>query len=397
MTAIQCQPQRTVRFYGPLAKALGRRSFSAIGLNSASEVMRCLLSNFPQLVSHMRGRHYRVVMNGRAISKDELNDPVGDNHEIHIIPAICGAGGGGPLTSILAGVALVGAGLLFPFASSFLTPLGIGLVLQGVAELISPTPNVEPESTDPSNRSYNFSNIQQTSREGVPVPLVYGEIVTGSIVLSVNIEKDDEELVSEGAFAQGFGDPNPNQNPVPPPSNEQTREELFEERMLDDMQDEYPGICFTFYAEVFEAYNPKCGSGFTGTYNNVSLYERNSPYGRTLTALDVGTFYGASCSDRRIGIQVNLTTGYDCNGNLTNSPSGWVALSEYYFPSGSGSISTKPRTWSTYAYRVWKIPSVYWRSVYPNAPVQLIAEGIGQEFVNVVGVSIPPTTTNYPT
>ena len=93
MTAIQCQPKRTIRFYGPLAKVLNRRSFSAVALNSASEVMRCLLSNFPQLVSHMRGRHYRVVMNGRAISKDELNDPVGDNHEIHIIPAICGAGG----------------------------------------------------------------------------------------------------------------------------------------------------------------------------------------------------------------------------------------------------------------------------------------------------------------
>lgn len=198
MTAIQCQPHRIIRFYGPLAKALGRRSFSAIGLNSASEVMRCLLSNFPQLGAHMRGRHYRVVMNGRAISGNELNDPVGIGHEIHIIPAICGAGGGSPLTTILTGVALIGAGLLFPFASSFLTPLGIGLVLQGVAEMISPTPNDTPESTDPSSRSYNFSGLQQTSREGVPVPLVYGEIITGSIVLSVKIEKDDEKL--DGGF-----------------------------------------------------------------------------------------------------------------------------------------------------------------------------------------------------
>ena len=229
MTAIQCQPKRTVKFYGPLAKALKRRSFSAVGLNSASEVMRCLLSNFPQLGSHMRERHYRVVMNGRAISKDELDDPVGDNHEIHIIPAICGAGGG-PLTSILTGVALIGAGLLFPFAAPFLTPLGIGLALQGVAQLISPTPNDTPESTDPSDRSYNFSNIQQTSREGVPVPLVYGDIVTGSVVLSVNIEEDEEELgagagAGAGAgdaageanalFEDGPGNPNPDPNPVP--------------------------------------------------------------------------------------------------------------------------------------------------------------------------------------
>lgn len=232
MTTIQCPPKRTVKFYGPLAKALKRRSFSAVGLNSASEVMRCLLSNFPQLGSHMRERHYRVVMNGRAISKDELDDPVGDNHEIHIIPAICGAGGG-PLTSILTGVALIGAGLLLPFAAPFLTPLGIGLALQGVAQLISPTPNDTAESTDPSDRSYNFSGIQQTSREGVPVPLVYGDIVTGSVVLSVGIQADDEEL-GEGAgvidgtggansaadeanalFVSGSGNPNPDPNPVP--------------------------------------------------------------------------------------------------------------------------------------------------------------------------------------
>ena len=213
MTAIRCEPKRTVRFYGPLAKALNRRSFKAVGLNSASETMRCLLSNFPQLESHMRGRHYRVVMNGRAISEDELNNPVGDSHEIHIIPAICGAGGNGALTGILTGAALIAGAFLFPFAASFLTPLGIGLILQGISTLISPTPEDPLESTDPSARSYNFSGIQQTSREGVPVPLVYGEIMTGSVVLSVKVEEDDEQLEAE--FETGAGDPNPDPNPVP--------------------------------------------------------------------------------------------------------------------------------------------------------------------------------------
>jgi len=204
MTAIQCEPKRTVRFYGPLAKVLNRRSFKAVGLNSASETMRCLLSNFPQLESHMRGRHYRVVMNGRAISEDELNNPVGDSHEIHIIPAICGAGGGGALTGILTGAALIAGAFLFPFAASFLTPLGIGLILQGISTLISPTPEDPLESTDPSARSYNFSGIQQTSREGVPVPVVYGEIMTGSVVLSVKVEEDDEELEIDPADYQGW-------------------------------------------------------------------------------------------------------------------------------------------------------------------------------------------------
>jgi len=378
MTAIQCQPQRTVRFYGPLAKVLGRRSFSAIGLNSASEVMRCLLSNFPQIGSHMRGRHYRVVMNGRAISKDELNDPVGDNHEIHIIPAICGAGGGGPLTSILAGVALIGAGLLFPFASSFLTPLGIGLVLQGVAELISPTPNVEPKSTDPSNQSYNFSNIQQTSREGVPVPLVYGEIVTGSVVLSVNIERDDEKI--EQVFEEGLGDPNPNQNPVPdPPSNEETFEEFFAR-----MQVEYPGIIWQYRGQAYLEPNPGCPAA---AYPNGTLREENS-YGNT--------FFGRFQSATIPILEGWVGDGGCLNGTFRGANISYVALQE-----PDGDPANYYQFWQIAVnnlfgmrpsgYRVWLTP----QTPGTNAPTLLVASGINANMP--ADYELPVYTPSLPT
>ena len=221
MTEITCQPKRTIKFYGPLAKALNRRSFKAVGLNSASEVMRCLLSNFPQVGSHMRGRHYRVVMNGRAISQHELDDPVGEQHDVHIIPAISGAGDSG-VGAIIAGVALIAIGIIFPFTAPLLVPLGIGLALTGVAALLTPTAPDRPESGDPRD-SYNFNGIQQTSREGVPVPVVYGEIFTGSVVLSVGIEEDEGDGGGGGGgvtFTPGTGNPNPDQNPVPDPISE---------------------------------------------------------------------------------------------------------------------------------------------------------------------------------
>ena len=37
--------------------------------------------------------------------------------------------------------------------------------------------------TDP-RLSYKFSGTQNTSRAGTPVPIVYGEIITGSVVIS---------------------------------------------------------------------------------------------------------------------------------------------------------------------------------------------------------------------
>jgi predicted phage tail protein len=44
----------------------------------------------------------------------------------------------------------------------------------------------EGDYTDPK-RSYSFSGVQNVSRQGVPVPVVYGEVLIGSIVISAGI------------------------------------------------------------------------------------------------------------------------------------------------------------------------------------------------------------------
>jgi predicted phage tail protein len=80
------------------------------------------------------------------------------------------------------GVALFGV-LLAPIA------LGVGasLVLGGVAQLLSPVPqtNLNPGGEkDPKVNSYSFSGIQNTSRSGLPIPVIYGEVVVGSITIS---------------------------------------------------------------------------------------------------------------------------------------------------------------------------------------------------------------------
>ena len=47
----------------------------------------------------------------------------------------------------------------------------------------------EGSELDPQ-ASYSFSGIQNTSNVGTPVPLVYGETVVGSIVLSAGLDTD---------------------------------------------------------------------------------------------------------------------------------------------------------------------------------------------------------------
>jgi predicted phage tail protein len=95
---------------------------------------------------------------------------------------------------IIAGIALVAIGLFVPgigaLGVQILVGVGASLVLGGVAQLLTPTPRVAQgaDTQDDPRKSYSFSGIQNTSRQGVPVPIVYGETVVGSVVISAGID-----------------------------------------------------------------------------------------------------------------------------------------------------------------------------------------------------------------
>jgi predicted phage tail protein len=70
--------------------------------------------------------------------------------------------------------------------------LAPALVLGGVAQLLTPTPKINqpgtPQDNNDPRKSYSFSGIQNTSRQGTPVPIVYGETLVGSVVISAGID-----------------------------------------------------------------------------------------------------------------------------------------------------------------------------------------------------------------
>ena len=43
------------------------------------------------------------------------------------------------------------------------------------------------ESEMDPQKSYSFSGIQNTSVQGTPVPIIYGETIVGSVVISANV------------------------------------------------------------------------------------------------------------------------------------------------------------------------------------------------------------------
>lgn len=189
---------RKIKLYGQLAKFIGSRVLEA-DVATAAEAVRMLAANFPGLEKHMADQHYRVTVGTYDLTLDEIHDPAGQQ-DIMIVPVIAGAGAVG---RILLGAALiVGAfftggatiglfGLAAPvLVSSVLFKVGALLLLGGVAQLLSPVPTI-PQGAGSDNdprKTFNFSGIQQTSRQGVPVPCVYGLTLVGSVVISAGVD-----------------------------------------------------------------------------------------------------------------------------------------------------------------------------------------------------------------
>ena len=189
---------RKIKLYGRLAKFIGHRVLEA-DVASAAEAVRFLCVNFPQLEKHMADQHYRVSVGKYDLTLDEIHDPAGQQ-DIDIVPVVAGAGVVG---RILAGVALValsfvsfgagafaGVGVAGAFGSTALAGIGASLILGGIAQLLTPMPKLNGKKESDPRESYNFSGIQNTSRQGVSVPLIFGEILAGSIVISASIDID---------------------------------------------------------------------------------------------------------------------------------------------------------------------------------------------------------------
>ena len=184
---------RKIKLHGQLAKYVGHKEFD-VEVDSVAKAISFLINNFPNLETYMNPKYYEVKVGNYSIDKDEISYPIG-NEDIHFIPAIYGAGGG--LGKILLGAALIGfafAGGAGFFGSAFAKntglfaftkKIGFALMIGGASQLLFPVPEPEKfESEEDPKLSFSFSGVQNTSRAGTPVPIVYGEIVTGAVVIS---------------------------------------------------------------------------------------------------------------------------------------------------------------------------------------------------------------------
>tara|TARA_R100001015_G_scaffold18863_1_gene13257 strand:+ start:566 stop:1153 length:588 start_codon:yes stop_codon:yes gene_type:complete len=185
---------RTIKVYGKLRQILGQSTFEA-DLNNVGQAFSFLYNNFPELEGHLLNNNYRVWTGDKLVTEEKIF--MSGEKDIRIIPVATGSAFfipfvapilAGGVSSVISGI--VGTGII----GTIITAVGTSLIVDGVTSLLTPKPpNVSPsgmDATDPASlaSNYSFSGITNISKSGVPINLIYGETIVGSVTVSNGID-----------------------------------------------------------------------------------------------------------------------------------------------------------------------------------------------------------------
>jgi len=172
--------------HGPLADKYGQRH--AFAVRNAREAVRALSVNYRGFErDFIQHGEYLVVGDGEALEGEQAAIfPV--VREIHFCPRVEGGA--------FLGAALVGA--IFPGLASVTiggvsaaTIIGgalfAGLML-GVSLLLKPSLDKPTADDTPKDENFAFSGPENVTVQGATVPLIYGRVHAGSVVVSAGLE-----------------------------------------------------------------------------------------------------------------------------------------------------------------------------------------------------------------
>lgn len=205
---------RTIHLHGHLKKKFG--ATHRFDVATAAEALRALNCAFPgDFVTALQAGSYRLVRGdkstGMRLDIDLVSSLKLGAADLHLIPAAVGASNGKGVGKAILGAVLVGAAIFMAPATagagilggmSAVAPIGmgvtwgnialvgLGLALSGASTLLAGNTNgARDEKKDETSHTINGpSNI---AGEGSAIPLIYGEVITGSVTVSFDANIED--------------------------------------------------------------------------------------------------------------------------------------------------------------------------------------------------------------
>lgn len=180
-----------VRFYGSL-KQFGTEF--RLDCKTPAEVVQALTSQIPKLRQFIQqglftvrvGREY---LDNRYLEQG-LNQHLKDNSTVHFAPVLKGSKKAGLFQTIVGAVMVVVGAV---FQQYYLVGAGIAMVAGGVAQMLTKMPPMSTGKDAERKQSTSFSNLSNMAAQGRPMPLAYGRIRVGSLIISQGVETMDIE------------------------------------------------------------------------------------------------------------------------------------------------------------------------------------------------------------
>ena len=201
-----------VRFYGSL-KQFG--SEFNLDCKTPAEVVHALTSQIPKLRQFIQQGLFTVRVGREYLDNRYLEQGLSQNLKedatVHFTPVLKGSKRGG-VFGVIAGTVLIagalvlgplGLGVLGSTSAMMIGGLGASMLLGGVAQMltkmptmrgVTPTGAVKTEiNKEEKKQSTSFSNLSNMAAQGKSMPLAYGLIRTGTLVISQGVETMDVE------------------------------------------------------------------------------------------------------------------------------------------------------------------------------------------------------------
>lgn len=212
---------REIHLHGSLGRKYGK--LFKLDVRTAGEAIRALGANFPQFLKDLRAGSWHVVRgkkvdSGLSLDKDDISSFNLGQGALHIVPVVAGSKRAG-LLKIVLGVVLIGAAfvltggtlaaaigaqgtLLGGITGTQVALFGAAMALAGVSSLLTPQEKKKEQSDD---SSFTMTGPGNTTDQGVPVPLVYGEVITGGVLISGGYDVERIAVVGSGGGSIGGG------------------------------------------------------------------------------------------------------------------------------------------------------------------------------------------------
>lgn len=192
------QQKVVIKLSGSLAAKFGRVHVRYLESGKTWEAFSSLkhtINGFEQFVLAQAklGLRYAIFRNGNNVNEDEF-DLLG-TREIRIVPIMEGSKRAGVLQTIL-GVVLVVAGIAVNYFTggtlgNGVIMAGIGMIAGGIAQMLSPQ-SLHTSSNEDQATSYAFGGAVNTTAQGNPVGIGYGERLVGGAIISAGIYAEDQ-------------------------------------------------------------------------------------------------------------------------------------------------------------------------------------------------------------